>query len=144
LGSIGKVDIKLIEMDEKMKFTPPSQIKAPLILIASDHDDVCLMSFSNAGDVMMTSSSQNKGLHVNYSSPINKEPPEGKTNAVIALMRGKPKDGYQRCCSNKHYKQKLVLVLLDSGSDGNLVFVSNDKPILLPTQKGWFHTRGIL
>jgi hypothetical protein len=32
-------------------------------------------------------------------------------------MRGTPKPGHHRQCSNKHYKQKLVRVLLDSGSD---------------------------
>ncbi len=47
-------------------------------------------------------------------------------------MRGTPKDGYHRYRSNKHYKQKLVRVLLDNGSDGNLIFVSKDEPILLP------------
>jgi hypothetical protein len=81
---------------------------------------------------MMMPSSQNKGIHVNCSTPSNKDPPEGKTTEVIAVMRGKFKDGCHRLHSNKHYKQKLVQVLLDSGSDSGLVFVSNDKPILLP------------
>jgi hypothetical protein len=80
---------------------------------------------------MLTSSSQNKGTHVDYSTPPNKDPPESKTTAVIAVMRGKPKDGYHHLHSNKHYKQKLVQVLLDSGSDSNLVFVNKDKPMLL-------------
>jgi hypothetical protein len=31
--------------------------------------------------------------------------------------------------------QKLVRVLLDSGSDGDLVFVNKDKPMLLPSSK---------
>jgi hypothetical protein len=48
-------------------------------------------------------------------------------------MRGRPKHGYHRQRSNKHYKQKLVWVLLDSGSDGDLVFVDKDKPMLLPS-----------
>ena len=38
-------------------------------------------------------------------------------------MRGKPKDVYHCHHSNKHYKWTLVRVLLDAGSDGNLVFV---------------------
>jgi hypothetical protein len=50
-------------------------------------------------------------------------------------MRGKSIDGHHRQFSNKHYKQTLVRILLDSGSDGNLVFVSKDKPILLPYSK---------
>jgi hypothetical protein len=47
-------------------------------------------------------------------------------------MKGTLKDGCHRHCSNKHYKQKIVRVLLDSGSDGNLVFVNKDKTMLLP------------
>jgi hypothetical protein len=54
---------------------------------------------------------------------------------VIAVMRGNPKDGYTRLCSNKHCKQRIVQVLLDSGSDGDLIFVSKDKPMLLPYSK---------
>jgi hypothetical protein len=50
-------------------------------------------------------------------------------------MRGNPKDGYTHHCSNKHCKQRLVQVLLDSGSDGELVFASKDKPMLLPYSK---------
>jgi hypothetical protein len=88
LGSIGKIVINLGESIEKTKFTPPSPIKATPTLIASNQDDICPMSFSNAGDVMLTSSSQNKGIHVNYSTPPNKDTPEGKTTAVIAVMRG--------------------------------------------------------
>jgi hypothetical protein len=84
---------------------------------------------------MLTSSSQNKEVHDNYSTPTTTDPPEGKTTAVIAVMRGKPKDGFHRHRSNKHYKQKLVWVLLDSGSDGNLIFVNKDKPMLPPYSK---------
>ena len=54
---------------------------------------------------------------------------------MIAVMRGNPKDGYTRQCSNKHCKQKIVWVLLDSGSDGDLIFVNKDKPMLLPYLK---------
>jgi hypothetical protein len=50
-------------------------------------------------------------------------------------MRGRPKHGHHRQHSNKHYKQKLVRVLLDSGSDDDLVFVDKDKPMLLPSLK---------
>jgi hypothetical protein len=51
-------------------------------------------SFSDAGDVMLTSSSQNKGIHFKNSTPPTKDLPQGKTMALIAVMRGKPKDGY--------------------------------------------------
>jgi hypothetical protein len=85
---------------------------------------------------MMMSSSQNKKLHCTHSILPKKDPTEGKTTAIIAvMMRGKTKDGYHCHCSNKHYKQKLVRVLLDSGSDGNVVFVNIDKPMLLPSLK---------
>ncbi len=66
---------------------------------------------------------------------LKKDPPEGKITAVIAVKRRKPKDNYHRHRGSKHYKQKLVQVLLDRGSDGNLIFVSKVKPILLPYLK---------
>ncbi len=50
-------------------------------------------------------------------------------------MRIKPKHGYHHHCSNKHITQQLVQVLVDSSSDGNLVFVSQDKPMLLTYSK---------
>jgi hypothetical protein len=50
-------------------------------------------------------------------------------------MRGRPKHSHHHQCSNKHYKQKSVRVLLDSGSDGDLVFADKDKPMLLPSLK---------
>jgi hypothetical protein len=90
------------------------------------------MSFSDAGDVMLTSSSQNKEIHGSYSTPTTKDPPEGKTMAVIAVMRGKLKYGFHHQCSNKHFKQKLLRVLLGSDSDGDLVFVNKEKPMLFP------------
>jgi hypothetical protein len=84
---------------------------------------------------MMTPPSQKEELlHTNSILP-NKDPPEGKTTAIVAVMRGKPKHGHHRHSSNKHYKQKLVRVLLDSGSDSNLVFMDKDKPMLLPSLK---------
>ncbi len=84
---------------------------------------------------MLMSSSQNKGIHANYSTPPNRDSPEGKTIAVIAVIRGKPKDGYHRRRSNKNCKQKLVRVLLDIGSDDDLVFVNMDNLMLLPYSK---------
>jgi hypothetical protein len=73
---------------------------------------------------MMTSLSQREDVHDKYSTPTTSNPPEDKTTAVKAVMRGNPKDGYIRQCNYKHCKQRLVRVLLDSGSDGNLAFVS--------------------
>jgi hypothetical protein len=90
------------------------------------------MSFSNADDIMLTSPSRSEDVHDNYSTPITSNPPEGKTTEVIAVMKGSPKDGYTCQHSDKHCKQRLVWVLLDSGSDSNLVFVNKDKPMLLP------------
>jgi hypothetical protein len=57
------------------------------------------------------------------------------TTAIVAVMRGRPKHSHHRQRSNKHYKQKLVCVLLDFGSDGDLVFVDKDTPMLLPLSK---------
>jgi hypothetical protein len=82
------------------------------------------LTFSDADDVMMTSPSQSKELHVNHSTPTASNPSEGSTTAVVAVMRGNPKEDYTRQRSNKHCKQKIVRVLLDSGSNSNLIFVN--------------------
>ncbi len=66
------------------------------------------LTLSNADDVMLTSPSQSKDVNDNSSTPTASNPPEGKTTAVIAVMRGNPKDGYTRLCSNEHCKQRMV------------------------------------
>jgi hypothetical protein len=105
-------------------------------------------TLSNADDVMLTSPSKSKDVHVNNITPTASYPSEGKTAAVIAVMRGNPKDGYTCQHSNKHCKQKIGRVLLDSGSDGDLIFVNKDKPMLLPYLKrlvpqSWNTSNGI-
>jgi hypothetical protein len=89
-----KVETKLGETIKKMKFTPPSPIKATPTTIANNPDGVSTTSVSNADDIMITSSSQNEEIHNNQSILPKKDPPEGKTTAIIAVVRGKPKDGY--------------------------------------------------
>jgi hypothetical protein len=101
--------------------------------IASDSDDISMTSVSNADDVMMMSHSQKEELVNTHSILPNKDPPEGETTAIIAVMRDKHCHHHLR--SNKHYKQKLVQVLLDSGFDSNLIFTDKDKPMLLPSTK---------
>ncbi len=98
-------------------------------------NDINTASVSKAGDVMMTSSSQWERILKKKSTLPNKDPPEGKTTAIVAVMRGRPKHSHHRQSSNKQYKQKLVRVLLDSGSDGNLAFVDKNKPMQLPSSK---------
>ncbi len=134
MGSTRKV-IKLGETLTNTSYTPPSPIKATPTSIASNSDDVSTASVSKAGDVMMTSSSQKGKLLKKNSITPNKDPPEGRTTAIVAVMRGRPKHSHHRQRSNKHYKQKLLRVLLDSGSDGDLIFVDKDKPMLLPSSK---------
>jgi hypothetical protein len=84
---------------------------------------------------MKTSSDQKGKLLKEMNFTPNKDPPEGKTTAIVAVMRGRPKHGHHHQCSNKHYKRKLVRVLLDSGSDGDLIFIDKDKSMLLPSAK---------
>jgi hypothetical protein len=110
-------------------------MKATPTTIASNPSDVSTTSVSKAGDVMMMPSSQKEGILKKNSILPRKDPPESRTTAIVAVMRGRPKPGHHHQCSNKHYKQKLVQVLLDSGSDGNLVFIDKDKPMLLPSSK---------
>jgi hypothetical protein len=134
LGSTRKT-VKLGETVKKTNFSPPSPSKATPTTIASNSDDISAMSLSNTGDIMLTSQGQREKILNTNSILPNKDPPEGKITAIIAVMRGKPKHGCNRKCSNKHYKQKLVRVLLDSGSDGDLGFINKDKPMLLPSLK---------
>jgi hypothetical protein len=134
LGSTRKL-VKFRETIENTSFTPPSPMKATPTTIASNSNDISTASVSKASDVMMTSSSQKEGILKRKSTLINKDPPEGKTTAIVAVMRGNQKHSHHRQRSNKHYKQKLVRVLLDSGSDGDLVFLDKDKPMLLPSSK---------
>ncbi len=103
-------------------------MKATPTTIASNSNVVSTASVSKASDVMMMSSSQKEGILQKKSTLPNKDPPEGKTITIVAVMRGKPKHSHHRQHCNKHYKQKLVWVLLDSGSDGDLVFVDRTNP----------------
>jgi hypothetical protein len=134
LGSTRKI-VKLGDTVENTSFTPPSPMKATPTTTASKSNDISTASVSKAGDVMMMSSSQKEKTLKKNSILPNKDSPEGRTTTIVAVMRGKPKNGHHRQCSNKHYKQKLVRVLLDSGSDGDFVFVDKDKPMLLPSLK---------
>jgi hypothetical protein len=84
---------------------------------------------------MMMSSSQKGELLKKNSITLNKDPSEGRTTTIVAVMRGRPKHSHHHQRSNKHYKQKLVRVLLDSGSDGDLIFIDKDKPMLFPSSK---------
>jgi hypothetical protein len=134
LGSTRKA-IKLRETVKNTSYTPPSPMKTTPTSIASNSNDVSTASVSKAGDVMMMSSDQKGKLLEKNSVTPNKDPPEGITTAIVAVMRGRPKHSHHRQCSNKHYKQKLVRVLLDSGSDSDLIFVDKVKPMLLPSPK---------
>ncbi len=134
MGSTRKV-IKLGETVENTCFTPPSPIKATPTTMASDSDDVSTASVSKAGEVMMTSSSQKEEILNTNSLLPNKDPAKGKITTIVAVMRGRPEHSHHRQRSNKHYEQKLLLVLLDSGSDSNLVFINKAKPMLLPSSK---------
>jgi hypothetical protein len=96
--------VKLGETIEKTSLTPLSPMKATPTTIASNSNDISTASVSKAGDVMMTSSSQNEELlHTNSILP-NKDPPEGKTTTKVAVMRGRPKHSHHHQHSNKHYK----------------------------------------
>ena len=134
MGSTRKI-VKLRETVENTSYAPPSPMKATPTTIASGSNDVHTASVSKAGDVMMTSSSQKEGKLKKNSIIPKKDPPEGKTTAIVAVMRGRPKYSHHHPSSNKHYKQKLVRILLDSGSYGNLVFIDKDKPMQLPSLK---------
>ncbi len=140
--------VKFRETIVQTSLTPPSPIKATPTTIASNSNDAITMSVRKASDVMIMSSSQKEGILKKKSILPTKDPPERKTTTVVAVMGGRPKYSHHRQCINKHYKQKLVRALLDSGSDGDLVFVDKDKPMMLPSSKrlvpqSWNTSNGI-
>jgi hypothetical protein len=103
LGSTRKV-IKLGETVTNTSYTPPSPIKATPTSIASNSSDVSTASVSKTGDVTMTSSSQKCKLLKKNSITPTKDLPEGRTTAIVAVMRGRPKHSHHHQHSNKHYK----------------------------------------
>ncbi len=88
-----------------MSCIPHSPIKATPSPIVSNPNDKSTTSLSKADDVMMTSSIQAKGILKKNSTLPKKDPPEGKTTAIIAVMRGRPKPGHHCKYSNKHNRQ---------------------------------------
>ncbi len=80
-------------------------MKATLTTIARESNDVSTAAVSKVGDVMMTSSSQKKKILKENSILPNKDPPEGRTTTMMAVMRGIPRNGHHRQHSNKHYKK---------------------------------------
>jgi hypothetical protein len=103
LGSTRKI-VKIRETIENTSYTPPSPMKATPTTIANDSNDTSTTPVSKAGDVIMMSSSQKEGILKKSSILPKKDPPDGKTTAIVAVMRGRPKPGHHRQCSNKHYK----------------------------------------
>ncbi len=85
--------------------TPPSLIKATPTSIASDFNEVSTASVSKAGDVMMTSSDQTGKLLKKKNVTPSKDPPEGKTTAIGAVMRGRSTHSHHRQHGNKHNKK---------------------------------------
>ncbi len=83
-----------------MNITPPSPMKATPTTISCNSNDGSTMSVSKAGDVMMTSASQKKGILKKNSILPRKDPPEGKTTTIVAVMRGKPRHGHHQQRSN--------------------------------------------
>ncbi len=86
-----RILVKFRETIEQTSFTPPSPIKATPTPIPSNSNDAGTKSVCKASDVMMTSSSQKEGILKKKSILPNKDPPEGKTTAVVPVMRGRPK-----------------------------------------------------
>ncbi len=101
MGSTRKI-VQFGETIENTSYTPPNPMKATPTTFASNSNDMSTASVSEAGDVMMMSSSQKEGILKKSSILPKQDPPEGKTTAIVAVMRGRPKHGHHHQCSNKH------------------------------------------
>jgi hypothetical protein len=98
---MGNLDINLRETYKKQKFTPPSPIKATPTIAESNSTDGCLMSFGDDDDEKVTSSTKSMEILVINGTLKNNNPSEGKTTVIVAVMKGKPKEGYHRHRSNE-------------------------------------------
>jgi hypothetical protein len=99
LGSTRKI-VKLVETVKNTRFTPPSPLKTTPTTIASKSNDVSTASVSEAGNVMMMSSSQKERILKKKSILPKIDPPEGKTTTIVAVMRARPIHGHHSQCSN--------------------------------------------
>ena len=88
-----------------MSLTPPSLMKATRTTITSNSNYVSTASVSKAGDATMTSASQKEGILKKSSILPKKDPSEGKTTAIVAVMRGRQEHSHHHQRSNKHYNQ---------------------------------------
>ena len=104
MGTTRKI-VKIRETVVQTSFTPPSPMDATPTAIASNPNDVSTASVSEAGDVMMMSSSQKEGILKKKNILPRKDPPEGNTTTIVAVMRGTPKHGCHCQRSNRHYKK---------------------------------------
>jgi hypothetical protein len=77
---------------------------------------------------VVTSTMQTMEYHVKCNTTTDHNPPEA--DHCCGRSKGKPKNGYH--CSNKYYLKQIVRVLLDRGHNRHLIFVTKDKPMLLP------------
>ncbi len=109
MGSPRKI-VKLRETIENTSYTPPSLIKATPTTIASNSNDLSTASVSEAGDVMMTSSNQREGILKTNNILPRKDPPEGRTTPIVAVMRGKPKNGHhcQEVADGSQHSDKIL------------------------------------
>jgi hypothetical protein len=76
-------------------------VKATPTTIAIESNEVSTVSVSKAGDFMMTSSSKKETILKKNSIPPNKDPLEGRTTTIVAVMRVKPRHGHHHQCSKK-------------------------------------------
>jgi hypothetical protein len=94
-----------------MLYTPPSPMKATPTSIASNSNDVSTAPVSKVGDVMMRSSDQKGKLLKKKNVTPNKDPTEGKTTAIVAVMRGRPKHSHHRQHSTSETLVCLIVTI---------------------------------
>ncbi len=87
----------------------------------------------------ITSISSNPKHNKAEQSPPSNE--KGKVMAVVAVAKYSRAQPHKS--SNKAIKEKLIRVLLDSGSDGDLLFHEKGHPSTSPTWLGRYHAHGI-
>ena len=122
--------------------TPPGPIKTTNALDTDFSEHISDTSRQKLGESISKSSRQNFGDNFSeqqkHSRDSDTEDDEHRVTAVMAVMTGSPDRKSGRPTSNKQVpRKKIIKILLDSGSDGDLLFQEKgEQPNTSPTRLG--------
>ena len=126
---------------------PPGPIKTTDALDTDVSEHISDTSRQKLGESISETSRQNFGENFSeqqkHSRDSDTEDDEHRVTAVMAVMTGSPDQKSGRPTSNKQVpRKKIIKILLDSGSDGDLLFQKKEQPNTFPTRLGRCQSHG--